>query len=346
MACSCILHFGLLLAVILRAASLWRHRLAPGLGSGLMTCSLLIALFPFSPTSSAGKLEVCVLDVGQGGSLFVVSPRGKTMLIDGGGVFGGFAGQSSRRIDPGEVAVSAYLWSRGFQKLDVVALTHAHQDHLGGLTAILENFRVGRLWIGREVSSPALGKIEQMAKDREIPIEHETRAKSFAWDQVEGKFFWPEASTAGPSPAAKNDDSLVLRLRYEDHAILLPGDAEKDAEGAMLSANGRDELRADVLKIGHHGSRNSTSPEFLAAVKPRIAIISVGEDNPYGHPNAELLERLASAGVRVLRTDRDGAVQVLMDGKGLEIRCFFPCLPISGDELQRAQAPDHHKNEH
>ena len=111
----------------------------------LEACSLVIASFPFSPTWSAGKLELSVLDVGQGDSLFVVSPGGKTLLIDGGGAFGGFGGQTIRGIDPGEEAVSPYLWSRGFQKLDVVALTHAHQDHLGGLSAILENFRVGQL---------------------------------------------------------------------------------------------------------------------------------------------------------------------------------------------------------
>ena len=267
------------------------------------------------------------------------------MLIDGGGAFGGFAGQNNRGIDPGEEAVSPYLWSRGFQRLDVVALTHAHQDHLGGLTAILENFRVGQLWIGREVNSPALAKVEQMARDRKIPIEHETRAKSFAWDNVEGKFFWPEPSSEAPSATAKNDDSLVLRLRYEDHTVLLPGDAERDAEREMLSESSSDELRAEVLKIGHHGSRNSTTPEFLAAVKPRLAIISVGEDNPYGHPNVELLERLANAGVRVLQTDRNGAVHILMDGQGLEVRCFLPCLPVGGNDLRRAQAPDQKKNE-
>ena len=337
--------FALLLAATLRFDHPWQRRIASGLGGSLLACSLLIALFPFSPAWSAEKLEMSVLDVGQGDSLFVVSPQGKTMLIDGGGAFGGFAGQSGRGIDPGEEAVSAYLWSRGFQKLDVVALTHAHQDHLGGLTAILENFRVGRLWIGREVSSPALAKLEQMARERKIPIEHETRANSFAWDNVEGKFFWPDTASADPSAAAKNDDSLVLRLRYQERAVLLPGDAEKEAEREMLSESGQDDLRAEVLKIGHHGSRNSTTPEFLAAVKPSLAIISVGEDNPYGHPNAELLERLARAGVRVLRTDRDGAVHILMDGRGLEVSCFLPCLPISGDGLERAQAPDHSKDE-
>ncbi len=121
---------------------------------GLAVAAIIIARSPFSPRASSGKLEVTVLDVGQGDSLFVVSPGGKTLLIDGGGAFGGFPGhEQARGIDPGEEAVSPYLWSRGFKKIDVVALTHAHQDHLGGLSAILENFRVGRLWIGREVTA-------------------------------------------------------------------------------------------------------------------------------------------------------------------------------------------------
>ena len=337
--------FALLLATILRVAHPWRGRMAWGLSAGLAICSLVIALFPFSPAWSAGKLEVSVLDVGQGDSLFVVFPQGKTLLIDGGGAFGGFAGQANHGIDPGEEAVSPYLWSRGFRKLDVVALTHAHQDHVGGLAAILENFRVGQLWIGREVRSLALAKVEQLARDRNIPIEHEARASSFAWDHVEGKVLWPEMSSKAPSDAAKNDDSLVLRLRYEDRAVLLPGDAEKEAEREMLAQDREDELQAEVLKVGHHGSRNSTTAEFLAAVKPRLAIISVGEDNSYGHPNAELLERLASAGVRVLRTDRDGAVHTLIDNKGVEVRCFLPCLPVDGDGLRQAQAPDHGKND-
>jgi competence protein ComEC len=184
----------LVLAAVLRIAQPWRKPISSGLTAGLLACSLLIALFPFCPAWSAGKLEMSVLDVGQGDSLFVVSPYGKTLLIDGGGAFGGFRGQASHGIDPGEEAVSPYLWSRGFQKLDVVALTHAHQDHLGGLIAVLENFRVGQLWIGRELSSPALAKVEQLARERSIPIKHEARADSFTLDNVEGKFFWPEIS--------------------------------------------------------------------------------------------------------------------------------------------------------
>ncbi|MGB9466922.1 MAG: ComEC/Rec2 family competence protein, partial [Candidatus Acidiferrum sp.] len=278
-----------------------------------------------------------VLDVGQGDSLFVVSPHGRTILIDGGGSFGGFPGHEERNgIDPGEEAVSPYLWSRGFQKLDVVALTHAHQDHIGGLTAILENFRVGALWIGREVESGALVNLEKVAREKKIPIVHEIRGNDFSWDGVETQFLWPEIAPAEIGPSPKNNDSLVLRLKYGDRSMMLPGDAEKQAESSMLSDNGEAALRADVLKVGHHGSKNSTTMEFLAAVHPRVAVISAGEDNPYGHPNPELLERLTTAGVRILRTDRDGAVHVLADGKKLEISCFVAC-PETAERAASAQ---------
>jgi competence protein ComEC len=123
--------------------------------------------------------------------------------------------------------------------------------------------------------------------------------------------------------------------------MMLPGDAEKQAESSVLSENGDTTLRADVLKVGHHGSKNSTMPRFLAAVHTRVAVISAGEDNPYGHPSPELLERLMAAEIRILRTDRDGAVHVLTDGKQLEINCFVACPEkTAGIASVRPQPPD------
>jgi competence protein ComEC len=248
-----------LLGVATRVVLSSRRVTILGLCGMLAACSLVVALFPFAPVWSAGKLETTILDVGQGDSLFVVSPHGRTLLIDGGGAFGGFPGREQHEgIDPGEEAVSPYLWSRRFQKIDVVALTRAHQDHLGGLTAVLQNFRVGKLWIGREVTSRAFAKLEDLARARGIPVEYEVRGKSFAWDGVEGQFFWPETSPRDIAPSAKNNDALVLRLRFGKRTLLLPGDAEKDAERAILGENGEAELQADVLKVGHHGSVDST----------------------------------------------------------------------------------------
>jgi len=122
---------------------------------------------------------------------------------------------------------------------------------------------------------------------------------------------------------------------------MLPGDAEKQAERQILAENGEEALGADVLKVGHHGSKNSTTDQFLAAVHPRVAVISAGEDNVYGHPSPELLERLQRAGVRILRTDHDGAVHVLTDGERLEITCFVACPEKPrGESSVQAQAPN------
>jgi competence protein ComEC len=315
-------------------------------GAVLIASALAVAIFPFGSQWALGELEVTILDVGQGDSLFVVFPHGKTMLIDGGGAFSGFPGHEEHNgIDPGEEAVSPYLWSRGFQKLDVVALTHAHQDHLGGLNAVLDNFRVGRLWIGREVSSTALKRLEELARAKKIPIEYELRGKSFSWEGVDGKFLWPEIVPEEVAPSAKNNDSLVLRLQYGTRSLLLPGDAEKQVEKEMLGENSAESLRVDVLKAGHHGSKNSTTPEFLAATQPRVGIISAGEGNPYGHPSPELLERLENAGVRILRTDRDGAVHVLTDGTRLEVRCFLDCPETASTTTSAQTHPPNHKQD-
>ena len=303
-----------------------RRRTLHALSAAFIVTALLVATFPFAPTHASDRLESTILDVGQGDSIFLVSPHGKTMLIDGGGAFRGFPGREDHTgTDPGEEAVSPYLWSRGFKKIDVVALTHAHQDHLGGLTAILENFKVGELWIGREVNSRALAQLEALATQHGTQIKHEIRGQTFEWDGVEGQFLWPEIAATEIAPSAKNNDSLVLRLKFGDRTLLFPGDAEKAVERAMLSENDESTIHADILKVGHHGSKNSTTPDFLSAVNPQIAIISSGEGNPYGHPSPEVLDRLETAGVRTLRTDTNGAIHILTDGKQIEVSCFVAC---------------------
>ena len=126
--------------------------------------------------------------------------------------------------------------------------------------------------------------------------------------------------------------------------MLLPSDAEKDVERTILSENGEADLHADILKVGHHGSKNSTMPDFLAAVHPRTAIVSAGEENPYGHTSPQLLVRLDEASIRILRTDRDGAVHVLTDGEHVEIVCFAACPePTTREALRQLQAPDQEK---
>lgn len=294
----------------------------------LLASAAIIATYPFAPALHPGNLEMTALDVGQGDAILLVSPQGRTMLIDGGGSFAGGPMAEAARArgpEPGEDAVSPYLWSRGIQRLDIVALTHAHQDHIGGLRAILDNFQVGQLWLGREITARAQAALEEQARQRKIPIEHERSGNTSDWGGAQMQVLWPEATDSAPATEAQNNDSLVLRLSYGHRAFLLPGDIERQAEAHLLEQTNNVNLAADVLKAGHHGSRNSTTDDFLARVHPQLAIISAGSENPYGHPSAELLARLNAAHVRILRTDRNGAIQVLTNGENLEVSCFAGC---------------------
>jgi competence protein ComEC len=334
-----IVFFGALicLAGAARAAANWRNNriaqrgLPPPIRPAewisavvLAALTLAVAIHPFKPQLERGKLEVSVLDVGQGDSIFVAFPDGRTMLIDGGGQQGSqWVGGSRSGVDVGEEVVSPYLWSRGLKQLDVVALTHAHHDHLDGLHSVLENFRVGELWIGRDEKTPALESLLHEAQSRGATILHEARGAQFDWAGVTGEVLWP--ADASSVEEASNDDSLVLRLTDGRVSFLLPGDIQKRVEDDLAREHAP--LAADFLKVPHHGSKTSSTAAFLAAVAPHVAVVSVGEGNPFGHPVESVVERYEHAGVRFLRTDRDGAVTALTDGRDMQVHAFAEQLP-------------------
>jgi competence protein ComEC len=270
----------------------------------------LAAVVPRPVDHPRDALLMEAIDVGQGDSLLLITPDGKTLLIDGGG-FGGGPHQAPQDFDIGEEVVSEALWARGIRHLDAVALTHAHSDHMGGLPAVLRNFHPAELWVGNNPRFGAYNALLNEAADLHVRVRsfRAGDALSFGATQINVLAPFPNYQP-GPEPA--NNDSLVLHMAYGATSAMLEGDAEAPIEEAMLAERG---LQSTLLKVGHHGSITSTRPAFLARVAPQWAVISCGLHNRYGHPREEVLEELQAAHVRTFRTDLDGATCFCLDGK-------------------------------
>ena len=284
--------------------------------AGILTAALipLAVLYPAPPIFHRGELEVTAIDVGQGDSLLIVSPLGQTLLVDAGGPTGRGANAATSSWDVGEQVVAPYLWSRHLRRLDVVMLTHAHSDHMGGMPAILRDFHPRELWISVDPgdSLPFRALLAQ-AQAQHIIIRHFHAGEDFPWSDLHASVLAPELTYSNPG-APVNDDSLVMRLDFDRSSVLLEGDAEAPSEAAMLEHNRV--APATLLKVGHHGSRTSTTPAFLAAVTPRDAVISVGLHNTFGHPRTEVLGRLEDAHILTFRTDRGGPETFLLTPDG------------------------------
>ena len=273
-----------------------------------------LALWPERVARTPGALEVTALDVGQGDSLVVVGPGGGTMLVDAGGPIGrNGSGEAVSGFDVGEEVVSAYLWSRRIRRLDVVVLTHAHTDHMGGMPAVLENFRPRELWVGVEPDSALYRALLAEALRLGIVVRRLAAEDAMQWDGVDVYVLAPEIAYRNAG-APKNDDSLVLRMQYGKASALLEGDAERPSELAMVAA-GR-VTPVTLLKVGHHGSNTSTIPEFLGAAAPRDAVVSAGRGNPFGHPRGEVIARIAAEGAHLFRVDEFGATSFFLTADG------------------------------
>lgn len=297
------------LAVLLARSSrpLWRRSAWAALLAAALT-----AVWPRAIEHPHDALLVEALDVGQGDSLLLITPDGKTLLVDGGG-FGGGPRQMPQEFDIGEEVVSPALWARGIRRLDAVALSHAHSDHMGGLPAVLRNFHPGELWVGNNPRVPAYNALLSEADALHSKLRTLRAGDALMFGGMQVRVLAPSRSYQ-PGDEPSNNDSLVLHAGYGASSVLLEGDAEAPVEQGMLASAG---LESTLLKVGHHGSTTSTTPDFLARVSPQWAVISCGLRNRYGHPREEVLKELQDAHVRTLSTDVSGAVCFRMDGKSV-----------------------------
>jgi competence protein ComEC len=267
-----------------------------------------IALVPSRARIHPGVMEMTTIDVGQGDSILLVTPGGRTLLVDAGGL----PQWTHSDFDLGEQVVSSYLWKRGIDHLDAVAITHPHADHLGGMPAVIANFHPRQLWLSIDQPKGDLARIVAQAQQAGMMVSVKKEGDQFDFGGAHFHMLAPgrDQMTGSMRP---NDDCLVFTAALGGTAALLEGDAERPVERRVV----KEHPEAMLLKVAHHGSASGTSAALLATLHPQYAVISVGTRNVYGHPRREVLQRLEQAKVKTYRTDEDGAVSFYLDGNSV-----------------------------
>lgn len=281
----------------------WSARVRPRLrlALGAAAALALFVAWPAFAGAAGERLEIHFLDVGQGDAIAIRTPADRWVLIDAGG--------RGASYDAGERRVLPFLHARGARGLTALVITHPDADHVGGAAAIIRSLPVTMvIEPGLPVAKGLYAELLEEVERREIRWAAARAGRSVEIDGVTLDFLWPDSTLLDPRVDA-NEISAVVRLEYGGFAAMLPGDLPAEFEHELVRRHGA-ALRAQVLKVPHHGSYTSSSEEFLAAVDPELAVISVGRRNRYGHPAPEVLQRLAGRGIRIARTDREGTITV------------------------------------
>jgi competence protein ComEC len=281
---------------------------------GLVAVFAAVQVYSYYAYHHASHLTVTFLDVGQADAAVVRFPGGKVMVIDGGGTPDG-------SFDPGERVVAPFLWQMKNRSVDYLVNSHPHPDHLQGLIFLLGNFTVGQVWNnGEEAEDPDLAERFLTLAGKRL----QTKGREAGAQEVGGvrmEFLHPSLIQEKGQSLSSNDASLVLRITYGEVSFLFPGDVESFAEGEILKTGVN--IRSTVLKVPHHGSKTSSTQDFLEAVRPRFAVFTVRGGARPRLPNPGVLERYEAMGVKVLRSDRDGAITFITDGRDLRVQAFL-----------------------
>ena len=257
----------------------------------------VLALFPVLYLSSA-RLEVSFFDVGQGDSIFIETPEGYQVLIDGGPSY-------SKVIE--KLSSEMPFWDK---EIDLVVLSHPESDHMTGLLSVLENYKVDNIaWTGIERDGEKFETWKRMIDGEGSDIYAVVSGEKFIMGDASLEIISPEEVLSGMYFKESNDTAIVSRLSYGNSSFLFTGDISSKKEKELLDSD----VTADILKVAHHGSKYSTSAEFLEKASPLVAVIQVGK-NSYGHPTPEVLTRLDNSGIKVLRNDLDGDIKIVSDG--------------------------------
>jgi competence protein ComEC len=282
----------------------------------VLAAGIPIAAGPWMPTDrpARGRLRVTFLDVGQGDAAFVQFPRGASMVVDAGGL------TSASTFDVGDRVVAPAVRRAGVRRLDTVAVTHGDLDHAGGVASIVREFRPRQVWEGIPVPPlPVLREVRSIADQVGAQWANVQAGDLVVIDDV-------RVAVRHPRPPdwerqdVRNDDSIVVELLWRDVSIVLTGDIGRDAEREIAPLFSISPLR--LVKVPHHGSLTSSSREFVRALAPRVAVISAGRSNTFGHPAPAVLRTYRETGAHVFRTDQDGAITVDTDGHSLDVRTF------------------------
>jgi competence protein ComEC len=312
--------------------TVWRRRTRRLAWASATVCLSLVLLHPFSAGRADGRLRLDLLDVGQGDAALLTFPNGATLLVDAGGRpqfktrAGDFESETGAHFERdargiGEAVVSEYLWWRGRASVDYLLATHAHADHMNGLNDIARNFQVRAAFLGRTGAGDAESvRFARTLEGAGVPVELVGRGDRLKFGAATVDVLWPPRAGEETQALSANNDSLVLRVSYGARVFLLTGDIERDAEAALVAAG--DNLRSDIVKVAHHGSRTSSTEPFVNAVRPSLALVSVGLASPFGHPDKAVVARWRATGAQVLQTGRTGTITVSTDGQDLKVETF------------------------